>query len=64
MANEVMAEEQEAQLFELVSYLESIESAKWSMYRDAQFLYNIKLEYEDFISEADKFFKTLKEKQK
>ena len=61
MANEVLVAAKEKQERELTAYLESIEQAKWNMYTEAKFVYNINIEFHDFVYEADKFFKTLGE---
>ena len=61
MANERLVAIKENQERELTAYLESIEQAKWNMYNEAKFVYNIKCEFHDFVFEADKFFKTLGE---
>ena len=47
MANEQLAALQQKQEMELVSYLESIESAKWNIYRDFKFAYEVDIEYHE-----------------
>ena len=61
MANQNLADEQQRQEQELLSYLESIETAKWNIWRDAKFVYDLDIEFHDFVYEADKFFKSLGE---
>ena len=47
MANEQLAELQQKQEMELVSYLESVENAKWNIFRDFKFAYGVDIEYHD-----------------
>ena len=63
MANDVVArllEEQEKQELELVSYLESIESAKWEIWRNLKFIYGIEIEFHDLELYLTKLIQEIK----
>ena len=63
MANEQLAEEQRKQEAELAAFLESMESARWNIFRDFKFVYCIDMEYHDFVHELDKLALKLKQEQ-
>lgn len=61
MANEVMASIQLKQEQELAAHLESIESAKWNIYQDFKFAYEVNIEFHDLELHLTKLAQELKQ---
>lgn len=63
MANETLVRIHEDQEMELASYLESIESAKWNLYRDFKFAYEVDIEAHELELHLTKLAQTLKQEK-